>query len=154
MTDRIWHDMLEAARLSKYYERMAPRFRRRHFATNVVISALSLLAASVLLIDLSDWISAALFLAVSITVVWNSYSDYSKRATIARYVGRRCNQITTEFRGIWYDEDTEFSVERIATLERELDLVTDVEIDIDDRLNSRIQEETYLAYEKEFDYQK
>lgn len=69
-------------------------------------------------------------------------------------MGRRCNQITTESGGIRYDEDTEFSVERIATLERELDLVTDVEIDIDDRLNSRIQEETYLAYEKEFDYQK
>ncbi|MXX91853.1 MAG: hypothetical protein F4Y63_00170 [Chloroflexi bacterium] len=150
MTDRIWHDMLDAARLSSYYERLATRFRRRYFAINVFVSALSLLAATVLLVDLADWISAALFLLVSLAVVWNSYSDYSKRATIARYVSRRCNQITTEFRHLWYDGDTDTTLEQITFLERELGDATDVELDVDDRLNLKVQEETYLVYEEEF----
>ena len=149
MTDRIWQDMLDAARLSSYYRRLATRFRRRHFATNVVISVLSLMAATVLLVDLPDWISASLFLAVAIVVVWGSYSDYSKRATIARHVSRRCNQIATEFRQLWYDEDTEINREQVANLERELDIATDVELDIDDRLNTKVQEEIYHVYERE-----
>ncbi len=150
MTDRIWHDMLEAARLSRYYDRLATRFRRRYFATNVVISGFSLLAATVLLVDLPAAASASLFFAVSILVVWNSYSDYSKRAMIAHYVSRRCSQITIEFRHIWYDEDTDTTIERIRYLEEELGLATDVELDIDDRLSATTQEETDRVYKEEF----
>lgn len=150
MTDRIWHDMVEAGRLSRYHDRLATRFRRRYFATNVVISGLSLLAAAMLLVKVSAFVSASLFFAVSILVVWNSYSDYSKRATIARYVSRRCSQIAIEFRHIWYHEDTDGTIERIKFLEQELGIATDVELDIDDRLSDRTQEETDRVYQAEF----
>ncbi len=150
MTDRIWHDMLDAARLSRYYDRLASRFRRRYFATNVVIAGISLLAAAVSLAEMPVILSASLFFAVSILVVWNSYSDYSKRATIARYVSRRCRQITIEFRHIWYDNDTDTTLERIKFLEHELGIATDVELDIDDRLSAKTQGETDRAYQEEF----
>ena len=104
----------------------------------------------VLLVDLPAAASASLFFAVSILVVWNSYSDYSKRAMIAHYVSRRCSQITIEFRHIWYDEDTDTTIERIRYLEEELGLATDVELDIDDRLSATTQEETDRVYKEEF----
>ena len=148
--ERVWYGMLDAERLTRYYLRLATRFERYNFALNVVIAIFSLGAAAVLLAELPQWISATLFFVVAGAVIWMSYANYSKKHAIALMVSKQCSETVLGWRQLWYDLDAPNGAERASDLERRLNEITDVELNVDDKLNQSCAEEAYEVCQAEY----
>lgn len=148
--DAIWNGLLDAARLDRYYSALATRFQRRHVGFNFFIAISSLGAATILLVEWPQWISAVLFLAVAGAVTWTHYAEYSKRATIAFVTSQRCRELSVSWRELWREQDAPAAAARVSELSRQLNQITSVEMNIDDELNKRCAYEAYKVCEAEF----
>lgn len=138
--DAIWNGLLDVARLDRYYSALATRFQRRHVGFNFFIAISSLGAATILLVEWPQWISALFFLAVAGMVTWTHYAEYSKKATIALMVSKQCRELGISWRELWREQDAPDTSARISELSRQLNEITDVDLDIDEKLNVRCAE--------------
>ena len=150
MTDRIWNGMVGAERLSRYYGYLATRFRRRHRILSVTVALCSFVAAVLLLVNVSDWFSAGLFLVVAGGTVWGSYADYSKKSAIAENMSKQFGGLAVSWRQLWFKWYLSDVADRAEELERAGSQITESEIDIDESLNIRCDDEAYKKCYAEF----
>ena len=150
--NRIWLGMLDTDRLGRYYGRIADRMQRLHFCFTVGIALSSSAAALSLLTQLPDLVSVVFFFVVAGAVIWTSYADYSKKATVASVIGKQCYELSVEWKELWFhaDEDAD-ALFQAAGLERRLGDITHLyDGPLDDTLNERCAEEAYEVKQAEF----
>ena len=163
--------MRDAERHHRYYYFVADKNRKRSRWVNAGLMGISLLAATTLLLDLSDLvpdalskhvpdavpalITVVLFYLVTALTMFEMFVQTARVAGVAETVSRQCNDVATEAKWLWRrigttDDTAEYM--RIAdTLERRLASVTRVGLDYDKTLDEECRDEADEVLDEEFD---
>lgn len=105
----VWQGLLDVARLVRYYEALANRHRLCHFWVRLLLLGAAASGIATLLgvlPNLAQLISGAL---VAILVVWDSISDYSKKATVLHMISIECSALDIEWGELWAEANDPFS---------------------------------------------
>ena len=147
MKQRIWDDLLDATRMSRYYDILADKQQRWHLGASVITTVGSVFAATALLYNQFQ-VSAALFLIVATASSLMVVYDWSRRSQVARSAATQLRETEVELRRLWYRDSCE--VAAIEALERRTDSATKDDLRVDHNLNKRCNEEAYRALESFF----
>ena len=97
----VWQDLLDAARLVRYYDALSDRYRRNH----AVVRFLLLAAAAGGIAALLDLLPAIAQLIagglVALLVAWDFVSDYARKAAVLHAIGLECGELENEWRELW-----------------------------------------------------
>ena len=131
----VWQQMLDAARLVRYYERIADRYRQRHFRLRMALLVLALGGASTTAAVLPDYTllgvaQAAASLAFIVLVALDVLGGHAKKAAVLDSIRRECVELETELRSLWSEIETGELLDKEARrryldLERQVNRVTD-----------------------------
>lgn len=150
----VWQEMLDTARLVRYYDRLASRHQRRHFATRLVLltSAIAGVAA------LMDLLPAALGIlagaAIGLLMAVDFLADFANKAAVLNFIGRECNAVDDDLAALWGDIQSDAiddadARRTLAELRRRIARATDsagnAHIATDERLNVRCEKAAYKA---------
>ena len=101
----VWQELLDTARLVRYYEALSDRYRRYHWAVRFVL-LLSASSGIVALLDLLPesmrqpvQLTAGGFIAL--TVVWDFVSDYARKAAVLHAISMECSLVEVELKALW-----------------------------------------------------
>lgn len=101
----VWQELLDAARLVRYYETLSDRYRRRHQGVRVVL----LLAASSAIIallalfpeNLQQWVQLIAGALIASTVIWDFVFDYARKAAVLHTLSMECGMVEIELKALW-----------------------------------------------------
>ena len=145
--DNLKRVSIVAEYLSLYYGLLSDQKQRWYSALSLAAILSSLGAAVVLLVSWPVWITAVLFMTVSVIMALMLVYDFSRRSQIAKSVSEQCREIFIELKYLWLERDDLKRRQNIQALERRLDTVTRVELVVDDQLSK----ECYDRAEKDID---
>ena len=102
----VWQEMLDAARLVRYYGRLADRYQRRHFCVRVALLTFGLVGASTVTDVLPEyrWLGeaqAAAGLVIAVLVAWDMLAGYATKGAVLDSIRRECTELETELRELW-----------------------------------------------------
>ncbi len=102
----VWQELLDVARLVRYYEAMADRHRRNHLVVRFVLLATAM-GGVVAFFDLLP-ASVRLLLGAGIAgvVSWDLLSRYASKAAVLHAVSMECSLMETELRDVWLRLET------------------------------------------------
>ncbi len=146
----VWQDILDAARLVRYYETLADRHRFKHWLIRFLMLAAAaggVAALLELLPSIAQLVAGGL---IALLVVWDSISDYAKKAAVLHAISLECSSLENEWRELWLDIENEATDEADARarnnrLARRMDDVTAWAGHADIRENTRLNEECEAA---------
>ena len=156
MTERtrnaVWQELLDVARLVRYYETLSDRHRRNH----LIVRFLLLAAAAGGIAALLDVLPAIAQLVagglVALLVAWDFVSDYAKKAAVLHAISLECSALEIEWGELWaYVDDNNASDAEVRRenrrLARRLSEVTGwaghADIREDQKLNAECAEAAY-----------
>ena len=151
----VWQEMLDAARLVRYYDRMASRQQRRYLGVRLVllVSAVAGVAATATN-ALPEVIRVASGTVIAMLVVWDSHADYAHKTAVLDSIRRDCSEVEVELAVLWgeiqADSINDDEARRtLADLARRVTRATDrarsAHVPIDERLNVRCEEAAFQA---------
>ena len=94
-TNAVWQEMLDTARLVRYYERMAGRQQRQHMGVRLVLLA----SATAGVAEATNALPEATRVAsgvIAILVAWDFFADYANKATVLGSIRRECSAVEVE----------------------------------------------------------
>ncbi len=136
---QIWNLMLDANRCHRYYAELAGRYRTHGMWLNIAVVLGSLIAGTLLLLDVPGWTSAISFFAVAVITIWDVFYQPSRKAADARNISRQCDEISIASKRLWRGHDPFNESERATELETRLSNITHAELNIDHDLNERCE---------------
>lgn len=99
----IWQELLDVARLVRYYEALSDQHRRNH----LIIRFLLLAAAAGGIAALLDLLPAMAQLVaggvIALLVAWDFVSDYAKKAAILHAISTECSAMEIEWQALWLE---------------------------------------------------
>ena len=154
---QIWNLMIDAEGQYRYFYTKADMYRRRSRWINMSIFLGSLVAATFLFLKLDvTWAflaTAGLFYLIAILTVLEMFLQLSKNAGIAENVSRQCQIIGSESKRLWRTLDLQNDTDLVVAsneLETRLSIATHVDIDYDDKLNKRCEQNARIVISEEF----
>ena len=87
----VWQNILDVARLVRYYETLADRHRFRHWMIRFLMLAAAaggVAALLELLPSIAQLVAGGL---IALLVVWDSISDYAKKAAVLHAISLECS---------------------------------------------------------------
>lgn len=145
----VWQEMLDTARLARYYYGMTRIQRRRHHCVRLLL-LLSAIAGIAALIDiLPDEIRVLTVAAIAGVVVVDFLAGFANKAALLGLICAECSEVSDELAGLWADlqagsigddeaRRTLKDLKRRVT--RATNRVTNVDIPTNERLNARCEE--------------
>ena len=93
----VWQELLDAARLVRYYEALSDRHRRNHSRVRFLLLAAATGSIAALLDLIPE--STQLFTSawVALLVAWDFVSDYAKKAAVLHTISLECSALEIEF---------------------------------------------------------
>lgn len=99
----IWQELLDVARLVRYYEALSDQHRRNH----LIVRFLLLAAAAGGIAALLDLLPAIAQLiaggVIALLVAWDFVSDYAKKAAILHAISIECSALEIEWQDLWLE---------------------------------------------------
>ena len=99
----IWQELLDVARLVRYYEALSDQHRRNH----LIVRFLLLAAAAGGIAALLDLLPAMAQLVaggvIALLVAWDFVSDYAKKAAILHAISIECSAMEIEWQALWLE---------------------------------------------------
>lgn len=99
----IWQELLDVARLVRYYEALSDQHRRNH----LIVRFLLLAAAAGGIAALLDLLPAMAQLVaggvIALLVAWDFVSDYAKKAAILHAISTECSAMEIEWQALWLE---------------------------------------------------
>ncbi len=146
----IWQELLDVARLVRYYEALSDRHRRNH----KIVRFLLLAAAAGGIATLLDLLPAIAQLIagglVALLVAWDFASDYAKKAAVLHAISLECSDLEREWRDLWLKLETIGDAEahqENTRLSQRISHVTgwagQVDVREDRKLNEKCEEAAY-----------
>ena len=99
----VWQEILDVARLVRYYEALADRHRFRHSMIRFLLLAAAaggIAALLELLPPVAQLVAGGL---VALLVVWDFISNYAKKAAVLHAISLECSYLENEWRELWLD---------------------------------------------------
>ena len=98
---QVWLGLLDAERLTRYYQVVAKRLQRWHMGLTAFIALGSTGAVGALLLDAPDWVAQLLAVAVAAAAVGTSYYGHASKAALAEAAGANCADLALCWRDLW-----------------------------------------------------
>ena len=148
--NEVWQQLLDAARLVRYYDSLADRNHRKDSALRYLLlaSAASGVAAVLeLLPGIAQLIAGAL---IGLLVIWDIVVDYGRKAAVLHVIGLECQEIEGDLEKLWLevddaDADEEDLRSKTNALGRKLTHVTSWARHVNVREHSKLNEECAAA---------
>ena len=157
---RVWSELHDAVRYSRYFNRKASDMARRY---RYVLIAHAVLAAGVLTILIDEiphsFVAVTAGLGIAVLSVWLLLSNYAEKLAAVRRICEYADHIEHQYRDLWadiegYAIDVEKTGLRLVEIERDYvkadDLFRRVGFVIDDDLNTRSANEARYLLQHEF----
>ena len=150
----IWQEMLDTARLVRYYDVMASRQQRRYHSIRLVLLASATTGIAAAMEVLPELFRVGSGAAVGVLVAWDFLADYANKAATLGSVRRDCNEVEVELAALWGEIqadsiDDADARRRLTDLGRRITRATDragsAHIPTNDRLNTRCEEAAFKA---------
>ena len=155
----VWQELLDAARLVRYYTNLADRYLKKRRTMQFLLIAAAASGIAGLLGPLPEFISRAAAAAVAILVVWDVFGDYARKAAVLHAISIECNRIESLWHALWLEidrsdlEDADV-LGQCKTLGQSLNDVTGraglVGVEVDAELNVSCAEETYKVMQERY----
>ena len=143
----VWNDLVDAARLGRYYQSLAKGYRRKQ---NIIHGALLLSATAgfaTLFEFMPDWAQPLSAVFVAVFVVWEAVAKYPGKVAMLESVASQCGSLETEGHDLWasaseYRIKEDRAMESHRYLSRRLDEITGwpgkLDISDDESLNGSV----------------
>ena len=150
----VWQEMLDTARLVRYYERMASRQYRQHLAVRLVLLASATAGVAAATNALPKIIQVGSAAVVAILVAWDFLADYANKAAVLGSIRRECSEMEVELAALWGeiqadsidDDDARRTLAELARrVTRATDCAGSAHVPTDEQLNVRCEEAAYKA---------
>lgn len=99
----VWQELLDVARLVRYYEALADRQRRNHLIVRFFLLAAAAGGIAALLDVLPAYVQLAAGGLVALLVAWDFVADYAKKAAVLHAISLECSALEIEWRELWAD---------------------------------------------------
>ena len=148
----VWQELLDAARLARYYEALSDRHQRKHRIVRFLLFVAGASAVATVLKFLPGEAQAVVGGLVAIVVAWDFVSDYAQKAAVLRTVSIACSELESEWRELWHDVNHDVvdepqlrdQLQRLARRTREVtSRAGDAGVSVDQKLNERCAESAY-----------
>lgn len=155
--NHVWNQLLDIARLARYYGRLSSRMTLRN---NLRTGTLALAATSAA-VSLLNILPAAVELVANVAIAglacWMLIGNHAQKLAVVRGVSERCRELESETRSLWLNldrlDDTQART-KWEDLDREINRVTSKPessgVPNDDALNEACEEEAYRAIGQEY----
>ena len=150
----VWQEMLDTARLVRYYERMASRQHRQHLGVRLVLLASATAGVAAATNALPEAVQVASGAVVAILVAWDFLADYANKAAVLGSIRRECGEVEVELAALWGeiqadsidDDDARRTLAELARrVTRATDCAGSAHVPTDEQLNVRCEEAAYKA---------
>ena len=99
----VWQELFDAARLVRYYEALADRYRRRRDGVRFLLLAAAAAGVAALLDLLPEAARVAAGGAIAALVMWDFVADYARKAAVLHAASLECAVLEIEWRELWTD---------------------------------------------------
>lgn len=99
----VWHELLEVARLVRYYETLSDRHRKKHRWIRFLLLGATAGGIAALLELLRSELRLFASGLLALLVVWDAVSDYARKAAVLHAVSLECSRLEIEWRELWGD---------------------------------------------------
>ena len=147
----VWNDMLDAARQSRYAEKMESRYRMRHLSVRFGL----LLSATASVTALKDLLPEGWRmlpeLAIATLIIFDFLMDYATKIAALNSAQRECQALENDWRELWQDVDSPHSAETdirkrnkelLARLDRAV-APMDVHVKVNEKINIATTADAY-----------
>ena len=155
----VWQELLDAARLVRYYSSLADRHRRKQRIMQILLMAAAISGIAALLDPLPAFMAQIAVAAIAILVTWDFFGDYARKAAVLHVICIECNRIESQWQTLWLEidrpdlEDTD-ALRQCETLGRRLNEITGqaglVGVAVDAQLNKTCAEDTYKVMQERY----
>ena len=148
----VWQEMLDTARLVRYYDVMASRQQRRYHSIRLVLLASATTGIAAAMEVLPELFRVGSGAAVGVLVAWDFLADYANKAATLGSVRRDCNEVEVELAALWGEIQAGSIDEADARrrLTRATDRAGSAHIPTNDRLNAKCEEAAFKAMRDQY----
>ncbi len=155
----VWQEMLDVARLVRYYDRMASRQQQRHLGIRIVLFASATAGAASAVDALPEVVRIASGALIALRVAWDFLADYANKAAILGVIRGECSEVEDELAELWgkvqSDSADDGDAGRVlAGSKRRVTRVTAragaANISTNERLNVRCEEDAFKALSERY----
>ncbi len=152
----VWQEMLDVARLVRYYERMASRQQRWRRAVRFVLLVPAMAGMAMVISALPEAVSVISGAVIAFFVAWDLLTDPANKAAVLDSIRRDCSEVGVELDALWgevqADAVSDAEARRtLAGLSRRVVRATDragsAHVPTDERLNVECEEAAFKAME-------
>ena len=150
----VWQEMLDTARLVRYYDRLASKHQHRHIVTRLVLLASAIAGVAALVNQLPATLGVLAGAAIGVLMAVDFLADFANKAAVLHFISRECNAVDDDLATLWGDvqsdaiEDAE-ARRTLTDLRHRITRTTDwagsAHIPTDEQLNIRCAEAAYKA---------
>lgn len=152
----VWHGLLDAERLSRYYLAVTARQQRWHMGLAAFVVLGSVGVAASLLFGAPDWVAGSLAAPVAAIAVWRYSHGHASYAALTEATAASCSDLTLSWRDLWArldGLDEEDAWREIHALKHKEALTTarvPSHLAADEHLNVQCAEEAYAVLREEY----
>ena len=148
----VWQEMLDVARLVRYYERMAGRQQRRRHAVRFVLLVPALTGMAMVVRDLPEAVHVVSGAVIAFFVAWDLLADPANKAAVLDSIRRDCSEAEGDLDALWgeiqADAVSDAEARRtLAGLSRRVARATDragsAHVPTNERLNAECEEAAF-----------
>ena len=97
----VWQEMLDTARLVRYYDRMTSSRQRCHYGVRLVLLASASAGILALIEALPEQVRIYCVAAIGVLVVIDLLSDFANKAAVLSFIRSECNEAGDELDALW-----------------------------------------------------
>lgn len=101
----VWQELLDAARLARYYASLADRHRKKRRAVQFLLMVAATSGIIGLLGLLPEFVQRAAVAAIAIVVAWDFFGDYARKAAVLHTICIECNRLASQWQKLWLEID-------------------------------------------------
>lgn len=155
----VWQEMLDVARLVRYYDRMAWRQQQRHLGLRIVLFASATAGVASAIDALPEAVRIVSGALIALLVAWDFLADYANKAAILGVIRGECTEVEDDLAELWgrvqSDSVDDGDAGRVlVSLKRRVTRVTAragaANIPTNERLNVRCEEDAFKSLSERY----
>lgn len=146
MKQRIWDNLLDAGRMSRYYGARSDRAQTFHLVLTIATIMSTIAAATVLLWE-NIAVSAGFFFLSALLSIVSVVLDFSGRAQVSRMIAGQLREIEVQLRLLWHNDSPDVQIVELLEGRVESAVREDPFLSVNETLNNKCNEEAYRAIE-------
>ena len=157
--NEVWQNLLDIARLDRYYAALSDRYKRNHTIVRICLLAAATSGIAAFLDALPPIAQLISGGGIAVIIVWDMVSDYGRKAAILHAISLQCGDLENEWAELWIrvNEATITNEETILRNRQLIQRITAVtggagyaDIREDQKLNERCAADTYEVMEARY----